>query len=67
MLFRSLGGHNFWLNNPKWKNLLYETAVIQFKPMYDMNSLEHRGGWKSVLENLENINFFNNVLGIPSL
>jgi hypothetical protein len=56
----SFGGHNFWLNsNNNWKNLLYKNNVIQFKPTYDLNNLEHRGGWKSIIENLIASSFYN--------
>ena len=55
----SLGGHNFWLCNKNWEKKLYENIVIQFKPNYNIKMLEHRGGWKSVINSLININFFN--------
>jgi hypothetical protein len=55
----SLGGHNFWLSNKKWKNTLYDNIVIQFKPSYGNTILEHRGGWKSVLENLISNDIYN--------
>lgn len=69
----SLGGHQFWLNDPDWKNRLNENMhqlkttfsfkpindKIQFKPHYDTSFLEHRGGWKSVLIELIKNNFFN--------
>jgi hypothetical protein len=55
----SLGGHNFWINDSNWKKRLYSDIVIQFKPTYKTNDLEHRGGWKSVIENLSNNDLFN--------
>ena len=55
-----LGGHNFWIKNPEWKKLLYSNIVIQFQSKYDIKMLEHRGGWKSVLENIISNDFFNN-------
>ena len=56
----SFGGHNFWLSDPNWKERLYKDIIIQFKPMYSIENLEHRGGWKYVLNNLNNIDFYNN-------
>jgi hypothetical protein len=56
----SMGGHNFWINNKMWKKRLYDNNVIQFKPHYNMNTLEHRGGWKTIINNLEKNDFFNN-------
>ena len=55
----SLGGHNFWLSNKNWKNDLYDNIVIQFKPSYNNTLLEHRGGWKSVIENLISNDIYN--------
>lgn len=69
----SLGGHQFWLNDPKWKNRLIENIYelktncitkpisnkIQFNSHYDISFLEHRGGWKSILIDLIKKNFFN--------
>ena len=55
----SLGGHNFWLSDTKWKNRLYKEVVIQYRPTYYMNDLEHRGGWKLILQNLIDRNFYN--------
>ena len=70
----SLGGHQFWLNDPDWKNRLIENFSllkttfaskqennqIQFCPHYDTSFLVHRGGWKSVLSELIKNQFFNN-------
>jgi hypothetical protein len=55
----SLGGHCFWLLDYKWKDRLYKDVVIQFKPFYDLNMTEHRGGWKLVIEELIRNDFFN--------
>ena len=55
----SLGGHNFWINNKNWKSILYKNIIIQFKPNYEIKFLEHRGGWKSVIEKLIESNYFN--------
>ena len=47
----SFGGHNFWLKDPNWRERIYANNVIQFKlTTYMRNS--HRGGWKSVLNSL---------------
>jgi hypothetical protein len=69
----SLGGHQFWVSDPQWKNRLIENLKllkttfatkpnnnqIQFISHYDVSFLEHRGGWKSVLTDLIKKNFFN--------
>ena len=57
----SFGGHNFWVSYKNWKNLLYKNIVIQYKPTYDsyINSVSHRGGWKSIINILEGNDFFN--------
>ena len=57
----SFAGHNFWLNDLDWKNRIYENNVIQFKNTSDsyVNSITHRGGWKTVIDSLINANFYN--------
>jgi hypothetical protein len=57
----SFAGHNFWLNDKKWISRVYNSCMFQLKPMYDIhiNKIQHRGGWKSVLQNLIQNNFFN--------
>ena len=54
----SLGGHCFWTNNKKWKIPLYKNIVIQVNRINNFKS-EHRGGWNSVMESL-NENIINN-------
>jgi len=49
-----LGGHNFWLSDPDWKNKL----IVQFKRVDKLN-FEHRGGWNTVLNYLEKNQFYN--------
>ena len=56
----SFGGHNFWLNDPQWKNRIFENIVVKFKPSFNLSIFEHRGGWKSILQNLIDNNFYNN-------
>ena len=56
----SLGGHNFWMCDKNWKDRLYSDVIIQFKPMFIINGLEHRGGWKYVLNYLNDNDFYNN-------
>lgn len=56
----SFGGHNFWLNDPNWKNRIFENNVIQFKPSFNLSVFEHRGGWRSILQDLIDNNFYNN-------
>ena len=55
----SLAGHNFWHIDPEWYKRLFKTNIAKFKPHYNLELLEHRGGWKSVLSELENSNFFS--------
>lgn len=55
----SLGGHNFWINDNNWKKRIYDNIIIQMKPTYKTDDLEHRGGWKSVIENFNCNDLFN--------
>lgn len=55
----SFGGHNFWLSNSQWKDHLYNKIVKQFQPKYKMHMIEHRGGWRSILDKLLEKDFFN--------
>ena len=55
----SLGGHNFWINDNLWKKRLHNDIVIQLKPMFQTIDLEHRGGWKSILENFIKNDIYN--------
>lgn len=55
----SFGGHNFWISSDKWREIIYANNIISFNPNYDFSFLEHRGGWKSVIEELININFYS--------
>lgn len=55
----SFGGHNFWLNDYNWKDRIIKKNIIQFKPNFDLSIIEHRGGWKSVLQSLNKNNFYN--------
>lgn len=56
----SFGGHKFWINDPQWKNRIFENIVIKFKPSFNLSIFEHRGGWKSILQHLIDNNFYNN-------
>ena len=47
----SLGGHNFWLKDPTWRERIYTNNVIQFKLNTSIHH-SHRGGWESVLRTL---------------
>lgn len=57
---KSFGGHNFWLNNKDWKNNLYKNIIKQVIPKYEFKSLEHRGGWKSILDSQINNKLYKN-------
>ena len=58
----SFAGHNFWINDPSWKQRIYDSIVIQFIDTHntDAGFNQHRGGWKSVIQNLTNQNFYSN-------
>ena len=54
----SLGGHHFWLNNVNWKNYLYSNVIRKFVPTH-MKNLEHRGGWRNIINCLYDLNIYN--------
>jgi len=57
--YKSLGGHNFWLNDPFWQQRV-TNLVATFTPNYNKNELTHRGGWSHVLDNgLIKYGFYN--------
>jgi hypothetical protein len=45
----SLGGHNFWLNDPFWRRRV-TNLVPTFTPNFNKAELLHRGGWNHVLD-----------------
>lgn len=48
----SLGGHQFWMHNPKWEQRV-RRLVPRFVPAHmPFDVIEHRGGWKDVLTEL---------------
>jgi hypothetical protein len=55
----SFGGHCFWINDSTWIKRIYDNIIIQFKPKYDMSMLEHRGGWRSVLNSFVANDLYN--------
>jgi hypothetical protein len=55
----SFGGHNFWICDPNWEKRIKYNTLVQFKPFYDIKSLEHRGGWRSIITYLESNHFFD--------
>lgn len=55
----SMGGNNYWSYDSNWKTRLYENVIIQFKPMHNADSLEFRGGWKTVVYKLIECKFFS--------
>jgi hypothetical protein len=63
---KSLGGHNFWLSNKEWKKTMRENVVLQVRPNYDdfLVNIEHRGGWRYVLDSLCYKDFFNTEASI---
>jgi hypothetical protein len=58
------GGHNFWIVDPGWERKMSKHNIIQFRPHYELNQLEHRGGWKFILQELENYKFFSKLSNI---
>ena len=54
------GGHNFWLSDSNWEKKMTKYNIIQFKPNYNLSALEHRGGWKYILQELYTKHFFSN-------
>ena len=56
----SFGGHNFWISDTNWENRIYENCIIQLKPTHNIELLEHRGGWSSIIKKFINNNFYNN-------
>jgi len=60
----SFAGHGFWISDPKWINRLEKCNIVKFRPNYDLNNLEHRGGWKSILLSLKESLFFSNSADI---
>jgi hypothetical protein len=51
--------HRYNSNNLNNSQIQEAKRVIQFKPTFTMNFLEHRGGWKTVLEKLIENDFYN--------
>ena len=54
---KPFGGHNFWLSTPEWKQkFMYKYVIIKVNYYHDMitamNTYEHRGGWKYVINEL---------------
>ena len=56
----SFAGHNFWISDANWMERIFENNVIQFKKTFVTYFLEHRGGWKTILENLISKENYNN-------
>jgi len=56
----SLGGHNFWACDSNWKDRIYKHNVIQFMiPSKIKDDNEHRGGWKTIMNNLYHQKLFD--------
>ena len=54
----SLGGHQFWINNTNFKNVMYSNVIKTFVPNH-MSFYEHRGGWGVVVKRLYDLNIYN--------
>jgi hypothetical protein len=52
----SFGGHNFWVCDSNWINRIFKNNIIQFNIPQKVSSgfNEHRGGWESIKESLNN-------------
>ena len=55
----SFGGHSFWYSDTNWVQRIYNSNFITFKPFYDLSILEHRGGWGSIINSMNESMFFN--------
>ena len=55
----SFAGHNFWIDDPNWEKRLCKHNIVKFHPNYDLSFLEHRGGWKYILNEMKNNEFFS--------
>jgi hypothetical protein len=57
----SFGGHQYWLDLSKWTEPININIIKKFKKYDYINLiLEHRGGWKLILEKLNDNLFFSN-------
>ena len=48
----SFAGHNFWLCDSNWKKRMYQNTIVQLKCDFETDFILHRGGWKTIIENL---------------
>lgn len=57
----SFAGHNFWFSDTNWEQRVLNNCVFKLKPTYDIhiNKIQHRGGWKSILQKLITNNFYD--------
>jgi hypothetical protein len=56
----SFAGHHFWLNDTSWENRLFDDNIIVFNCPRIENFYEHRGGWNSILQNLNKNKLYSN-------
>lgn len=60
---KPFGGHNFHIAIKDWKQLMYNRVVVQFCPPINLykclSQIEHRGGWKYILNDLIRNDFYN--------
>jgi hypothetical protein len=54
----SLGGHNFWINDPHWKDRMYKNIVIQYA-LKTKQVPTHRGGWNYVMKIMKDNNMLD--------
>jgi hypothetical protein len=55
----SFGSHQIWITDETWEERIYKNIIIQFKSNYDIANIDHRGGWKKIINQLINNNFYN--------
>lgn len=54
----SLGGHNFWINDPQWEQRIYKNIIIQYALKTKLKTT-HRGGWDYVLKTMHDHTILN--------
>ena len=54
----SFGGHGIWNSNDEWLVDLRKRALVQFKRCIAPYQLYHRGGWNSILDKMQECDFF---------
>jgi hypothetical protein len=61
----SFAGDEYWLRDSAWKDRIFKHIIIRFRPFHNVDNLEFRGGWGSVLRKLIKIGFFDDKSPYP--